>query len=415
MTADKAHKRAPKKKEQPEEDTLDGIKGTLMDRARDLVPADLVARVDPARLSRDLASEATRMVVREMMDAEQFDPPPSSDLLTDDLADESAAPAFRIESLLREGQNLLIVAQYKVGKTTLTMQLLKSYCDGVDFLDYFTVKQPEGTVAVWNYELSPQQWRSWARQADITNTDRAAVLHLRGFHVDLMTKIGQDFAVEWLNERGAEVWIIDTYGAAYCGEENSNSDARDFLRAVENVGRKAGVSEVVFTIHRGAERQWEGEERARGATRVHDWADVAWTYTKNSSGARFLSAMGRDVQHPEFSLFYDADAKSLSFGDLKSRRTDRAESIVHDVQNHVRGLGKVKDPRHQSAEERKKHATRAIETAMKVRKDGSLTEALRSGERSGLIYHFHSGPGAYWYAGKRPKGLPDCECEWVSS
>lgn len=404
-----------KRKKPVESDSLAGIKGTLMDRARGLVPDDLVARVSPERLSRDLAGEATRMVVREMMDAEQFDPPPSSGLLSDDLEDESAPPAFRIESLLREGQNLLIVAQYKVGKTTLTMHLLKSYCDGVEFLDHFTVKQPEGAVAVWNYELTPQQWRSWARQADITHTDRAAVLHLRGYHVDLMTKIGQDFAVDWLESRGAEVWIIDTYGAAYCGEENSNSDARDFLRAVENVARRAGVGEVIFTIHRGAERQREGEERARGATRVHDWADVAWTYTKNASGARFLSAVGRDVSHPEFSLSYDPEAKALSFGDLKSRKADRAESIAHDVVLHVRGLGKVKDPRQQDREERSNHATRAIETALKLGKDGSLTEALRSAERSGLVFHFHSGRGTYWYIGKRPKDLPACECEWVSS
>jgi hypothetical protein len=269
-------------------------------------------------------------------------------------------------------------------------------------------------VAIWNYELSPQQWRSWARQADIINTDRAAVLHLRGYHVDLMTSVGQDHAVEWLSERGAEVWIIDTYGAAYCGEENSNSDARDFLRAVENVARRAGVSEVVFTIHRGAERQREGEERARGATRVHDWADVAWTYTKNGSGARFLSAMGRDVEHPEFSLSFDRDSKSLSFGDLKSRKSERVDNISNLVLNHVMGLGRSRDPLREDAEARKPRATRAIEADLKLGKDGACGRALRDAEMAGHIFHIHQGRGQYWYPGRRPKNLPACGCEWVS-
>jgi hypothetical protein len=348
-----------------------------------------------------------------MMAAEDFDPPPSAELLSDDLEDDSGPPAYRIESLLREGQNLLIVAQYKVGKTTLTMQLLKAYCDGGSFLDYFTVKQPEGNIAVWNYELSAQQWRSWARKLNIINTDRAAVLHLRGYHVDLMTTIGQEFAAEWLADRDCSVWIIDTYGAAYCGEENSNSDARDFLRAVENVARKAGVSEVIFTIHRGAKRQREGEERARGATRVHDWADVAWTYSKNGSGVRFLSAMGRDVEHPEFSLAFESETKALSFDDLKSRRTDRVENVANQVLMFVQGLGRCRDPRKQSGEERKPHATRAIETALKLGKDGTVTRALQESELANLVYHFHAGRGTYWYAGKRPKDLPGCGCEWA--
>lgn len=394
--------------------TLDSIKGAWVDRARDLVPADLIAKVSPERLSRDLAAEATRRLVREMVDGEGFDPPPSSDLLTDDLNDDCDPPPFRIDQLLREGQNLLIVAQYKVGKTTLAMQLLKAYCDGGDFLDFFTVKQPDGVVGVWNYELSPQQWRSWAKRADIVNTDRAAVLHLRGYHVDLMTTVGQDFAVEWLEKRGAEVWIIDTYGAAYCGEENSNSDARDFLRAAENVARRAGVGEVIFTIHRGAERQREGEERARGATRVHDWADVAWTYSKDSKGVRFLSALGRDVEHPEFSLEFDPDSKTLTFAEMKSRAKERAQGLSSKVLMHVKGLGKVTDPDSQSVEERKVRTIGAIETALKVAKDGAVKRALCQAEQGGLVYHVHSGRGLYWYAGKRPKGVGRCGCEWVS-
>lgn len=406
----------PKKRKakQPEGQPFEQIKGALIDQARALLPDDLVARVSPAQLSKDLASEATRLLVRELMAADEFAPPPTSSMLSEDLQEDTEPPAFRIESLLREGQNLLIVAQYKVGKTTLTMQLLKAYCDGGEFLDYFTVKQPEGNVGVWNYELSAQQWRSWAKRARILNTDRAAVLHLRGFHVDLMTTIGQDYAVDWLAERDCEVWVIDTYGAAYCGEENSNSDARDFLRAVENVARRAGVSEVVFTIHRGAEKQRPGEERARGATRVHDWADVAWTYTKNAKGTRFLSALGRDVEHPEFSLVFDRETSGLRFGDLKSRGTERVESVAHDVMLHVRGLGKCRDPREESAEARKPHATRAIETALKLAKDGTVVRALQEAERSGFIYHFHSGRGSYWYAGRRPKNLPACDCEWLS-
>jgi hypothetical protein len=398
-----------------EDMTLDAIKGAWLEKARELIPDDLVAKVSPKRLSSSLAEEATRLVVKELLAGDEFDPPPTSDTLTDDLDNDCEPPPFRIDSLLREGQNLLIVAQYKVGKTTLTMQLLKNYCDGGEFLDDFTVKSPEGNVGVWNYELTPQQWRSWAKAADITNTDKAAVLHVRGYHIDLMTSVGADFAVEWLETRGCEVWIIDTYGAAYCGEENSNSDARDFLRAVENIARRAGVGEIIFTIHRGADKQREGEERARGATRVHDWTDVTWTYTRNGKGTRFLSARGRDVEHPEFSLAFDPTTKALTFGDMTSRSAERAEAVSSKVLAHVQGLGKVDDPEGLTADARAERSTSAIEKALGVAKDGSIAAALRQGEGGRLVYHFHAGRGVYWVKGKRPQGLRSCECSWVKS
>lgn len=124
-------------------------------------------------------------------------------------------------------------------------------------------------------------------------------------------------------------------------------------------------------------------------------------------------ALGRDVEHPEFSLTFDRESKALRFGDLKSRRTERVENVAHDVVHHVRGLGKCSDPRKQSPEARKQHATRAIETALGVAKDGTVVRALQKAERSGFVYHFHAGRGCYWYVGRHRKALPTCDCEWV--
>lgn len=287
-----------------------------------------------------------RQVAHQEYAADAFAPPDSYGTLADELALPEEPIVWRVQSLLPVGFNLALVAKYKVGKTTLLLNLLRSLCDGEPFLDEFEVRPVAGRVGFWNYELTPAAFRRWVRDGKLRQPERAAALHLRGHAVPLLTQAGQDFAVKWLREREVEVWVVDPFGSAYDGDENSNSDVKRWLLAVEHMARRAGVDQTVIVMHAGAAEAAEGQERARGATKLGDAPDVRWLYSAGSGSdesSRYLRAHGRDVNCPEFSVAYDGSTRSLRYDAPRNRRAERLESgvtAVVDVVTLQPGIGK---------------------------------------------------------------------------
>ena len=259
-----------------------------------------------------------------------------------DLADELEIPEqptrWRIADLLPMDTNLTVAVQFKTGKTTLMLNLMRSLVDGEPFLGEFDVHRVDGRVGYWNFELNEDMWRRWARDVDIHKLDRASVLPLAGYHIDLRTEVGADYAAEWLRGRDTEVWFLDPFHSAFDGDENSNSEVRDWLRAVEQIASRSGVQQIVMPVHTGRAKADEGAERARGATRLDDWTDVRWTYTTDN-GARFLAASGRDVDFNVGALAYDPGSRRLVYGTGKSRAETRRDGLAERALTVIVGAG----------------------------------------------------------------------------
>jgi hypothetical protein len=125
------------------------------------------------------------------------------------------------------------------------------------------------------------------------------VLHLRGYrlppHQPARRGLGRALAAE----RDVAVWVVDPFARAFVGSgtsENDNTEVGRFLDTLDVIKERAGVSELVLPTHTGREEFEEGQERARGATRLDDWADVRWMLTKDDDDVRYFSATGRDVE-----------------------------------------------------------------------------------------------------------------------
>jgi hypothetical protein len=280
---------------------------------------DILARAHARAVEnavRDLRvkEEAGRAFAAELA-ARNFRIPPSRFTLTEELLEPDQPTTYAVEELLPTGGNALLAAQFKAGKTTLVTNLLKAYADGEPFLGRFGVNPGPGRIAIFNYELSPDQYRRWLREAGIVNTDRIAVLHLRGYRLPITAPSVEDFIVGWLKERECSVWIADPFARAATGtDENSNTEVGVWLDTFDVIKERAGVSEGVLPTHTGRAEQEHGQERARGATRLDDWADVRWLLTKDENDNRFFRATGRDVSVPEELLTFDADSRSLRIG-----------------------------------------------------------------------------------------------------
>ncbi|HET8581750.1 MAG TPA: AAA family ATPase [Jatrophihabitans sp.] len=291
--------------------------------AADAYAALVKVEASRVRLNRD----ARRLVDHEDA-ARDFKPPPYLPTLTDELAEPDEPVTYRVADLVPTGANVLLTAQYKTGKTTLVNNLARSLVDGVPFLGRYDVTGLDGRVALFNYEVDGRQYRRWLRDVGIVNTDAVAVLNLRGYRLPLLVPHVEQWVVDWLAAADARVWIVDPFARAFVGsgDENSNTEVGPWLDTLDVIKRRAGVSELVLPAHTGRAEHEPGSERARGATRLNDWADVEMVLTKARSGARFLRAEGRDVLEAEQELAFDGTTRHIT-ATGKSRREASDETI----------------------------------------------------------------------------------------
>lgn len=307
--------------------------------------AELRYRADvAAEVRRQQINKEARQQVTSLEFAKTWTAPPSLSTLAEELAEPDVPLRFRIGKLLAEDGNAVLTAAFKAGKTTMCNNLLRSLADGDPFLGRFDVTIPDGRIASFNYEVSQGQYRRWLRNIGIVDQGRVSLLNLRGHRLPLTDPQVEDWVVKWLMDHNVKVWIVDPFARAMvsCGDENSNTDVGIVLDALDVIKRRAGVGELILPTHTGRAEQVAGAERARGATRLDDWADARWLLTVDDQRRRFFRANGRDVDVDEELLTFDAATGRLTMGG-HDRRGMAARDDIADVVSWVRehpGLGK---------------------------------------------------------------------------
>ena len=177
--------------------------------------------------------------------------------------------------------------------------------------------------------------RRWLRDMDIQNPDRVVVLNLRGFRLPITAPTVEDWVVRWLAERDVTFWVVDPFARAAVGtDENSNTEVGVWLDTLDIIKSRAGVRDLVLPTHTGRAEQDAGQERARGATRLDDWADVRWLLTKDDEDNRFFRATGRDVDVPEELLAFNEANRSLRIGG-GDRRWVKNRALAQHVLDYV--------------------------------------------------------------------------------
>lgn len=285
-------------------------------------------------LERLRARRDAARILDEEVAAAAFREPRWLATLRDELAVPDEPVTYTVDELLPTGGNILLTAGFKTGKTTLVNNLARSLADGTDFLDTFPVTDTPGRVALWNYEVDDRMYRRWLRDENIENLDAITVLNLRGFRLPLMARQAEDWAVRWLEQNEIRVWVVDPFARAFTGSgtsENDNTEVGAFLDTLDVIKHRAGVTELILPTHTGRAEQEQGNERARGATRLDDWADVRWILTRQSTGQRFFRATGRDVEVAEGRLDYGVETRALTFEAGHSRGTEQNMKVTNAV------------------------------------------------------------------------------------
>jgi hypothetical protein len=238
---------------------------------------------------------------------------------------------WRIAGLQAIGHRVLLAAQFKAGKTTLAANVVRALLDGDAFLGVYAVTGLDGTVALFDFEMSSTQLDEWYRDQRIQHDDRLFVIPMRGaaasFNIVDPTVRGQ--WVERLKARGVTYLILDCLRPMLDALGlNEHTEVGRFLTALDALLREADIPEALLIHHMG-----HAKERARGDSRLLDWPDAGWTLVRQSeedpASPRFFKAFGRDVDVPEMQLAYNHAGRRLTVvGGSRRQATARAALVA---------------------------------------------------------------------------------------
>jgi hypothetical protein len=297
-----------------------------------LIKSPLEIELDKQRIRKEAAA-----ILKEEEASKSYKEP----LFVRDLAQELEMPEIALPWVIRDifpqGANISITAQYKAGKTTLVNALAKSLADGTKFLEYFQEPIHPRRIVIFNYEVSENQYRRWMKDVNIKHADHITLVHLRGERLPLISDRVQKLVISILKDLDCQTWILDPFARAFVGsgDENSNSDVGVFLDTLDYIKKQANVDNLILPMHTGRAQE-HGIDRARGATRLDDWADVRWLLSKTEEG-RFFAADGRDVVQEQQALAFDEATRSLRLGGASAKvakRMANEDQFVAMVEAH---------------------------------------------------------------------------------
>ncbi len=271
---------------------------------------------------------------------------------------------------------------------------MRALADNELFLGRFEVNPPEGRVVVIDNELDERMLRRWLGDQGVRNTDRVAVLPLRG-RVGTFDLLDEDTRARWatkLREVGASVVLFDCLRPVLDALGLSeDKDAVRFLVHFDALLSEAGATEAVVVHHMGHQG-----ERSRGDTRIRDWPDVEWRLVRQNAedgqqeaGARrYFAAYGRDVEQPEGLLAYDPGSRRLTF-EGGTRQDAAAEKALPDVLSYL-GDNPGASQRQVISALLNVHPRRHLITALEIGKQRGQIDTAEGAKRATL--HFLATP-----------------------
>jgi hypothetical protein len=310
---------------------------------------------------------------------------------------------WRIEGWQPKDTRVLLAAQYKAGKTTLTGNLARCLVDNQPWLDTAPI-QPiiKGHVTIIDFEMSERQVDGWLADQAIENDHNIVVIPMRGraTSFDILDDISRK---EWaVRLSGTEYLILDCLRPVLdaLGLDEHRETGR-FLTMFDVLCDQAGINESLVVHHMG-----HLGERSRGDSRLRDWPDVEWRLIRaneDPESTRFISAYGRDVEQTEGQLVYHPATRRLSYigGD---RKESEAREALPDV---IEILIESRDPLSQRAiwdiaRDRTDHPRAVIDRALKVGQKDRVIHLLAGPRNSKLHHHITQCPSVPQCPGSVP-------------
>ncbi|ULP48920.1 ATP-binding protein [Mycolicibacter virginiensis] len=231
--------------------------------------------------------------------------------LADLFATEPEHEEWLVEGLLPADGSALLSAQFKSGKTTLAMNLVRSLTRAEPFLGQFGVPEPQ-RVAYFDLELGQWRARKWFQVVG-PDPEMVSYYDLRGNGASLDIRVASlfDAMVGQLERDRIDVVIIDPVSVVCSSagiDEDRNSEVRPLMDQLDAAVVAAGCKSLVVVHHAGH----SAPGRARGASAFSDWGSALWSLERDGDKPAKFGARGRDVDVPKSELAYDPQTRLLA-------------------------------------------------------------------------------------------------------
>lgn len=225
-----------------------------------------------------------------------------------------ANPRWLIDRVVPYQGSVLLAGQYKAGKSTLMLNLIKSLTTGSKFLGAFDVPEPL-KVAYVDLELGWTLAWDWFDEIQGINFDRMVYVPRvgQGAQVQMQSETIRSKWARKLRQSGVDVLIIDPLSpimSAVGIDENSTETVRPMLDAFDVLKVEADLKAVIVTHHTGH----QNTGRARGATAFMDWPAAFMSVVKmgeDEDSPRAFRAFGRNVSVPTTTLTFEERTHTL--------------------------------------------------------------------------------------------------------
>lgn len=270
-----------------------------------------------------------------------------SERFSDALSAPPEPTQYLIDGLCSASGTVVISGQYKTGKTHLMVaSLITSLADNQPFLGTHDVHVPDDGAIVghWNLEMSRLDLvDKYMRPAEYKNPDNVFLAHWQGIPFSLLTEPGKRDAIEWLTERGVQVWTIDSW-SALCRmarvDPNDNKEVGTLVEAITEVKRSASVQVVFMLAHIARASSESDRPGTKGASELDQAVDTRWMLTVDKSEVRYLTAEGRGTSLSPTSLEFDeSTGRSKSGATRQSAAAFGGAQMVASALQSMNGSG----------------------------------------------------------------------------
>lgn len=311
----------------------------------------LAAKIDKAAREEYVRRRAM-LVAQQRVAFEGWEPPGPEDSarLDEDLRRPRERFEPRIDDLLGINHNVVLAAQHKTGKTTLGLNVVKSALDDEPFLNR-DVHFEEGNIGWINGEMDRNNFLDYAESLGIKGGAHMHTLHLRGRRLPIMDDVGAEWLVKWCRDRDIAWLFWDSWrlACAWSGiSENKNDEVLLLTARVDEIKEQAGVQTSTWLAHTGRMAMDMGNEHARGATTIDDWADMRWVMVQGREGdmdTRYFYTKGRAGidDFPETALEFNTETLRVGLGngsrrDVKSREHLEGVGVVELIVEQEPGI-----------------------------------------------------------------------------